>query len=570
MRLPRLPVSSGVLTSAFLLLALLVASSCSAAVASAASASSLSRSAQPVALRLHNLFSGNMTLARSPQRAVMWGTASPGSTVSVTVDGVKSGQADADATGHWTVTLTAHPPAVSTRLVVSDGSAELQLLNVAFGDVFFCSGQSNMQMPLDYSFGSAEEIAHGSDFPNVRLFSMAGNQFAAAPLYESRLSYPTGWVLPSPKTLQYAPGDVFNYFSGVCWYAGKDLYRSINAGKSGADIVPIGLIQGAYAGAGVVPFLSPEGAGKCGAIPPSSLPTQQPTVIYNAMVAPYIKLRISAHLWYQGESDTGNTTRYACTFPALIEDWRAQWKVADLPFIFVMLHPYNGGQGLADIRFVQKAALALPRTAVASAIDLGDLGGPAGQIHPRNKSYVGQRLSLVIQRELYGMNVVSEGPTLDLAAKSPITVTVTPGSPTTVRVELHFSADRASAGLHALQTPNCTQCCSDRRNLASIRLLNDSTNVIYNPTFSIDAVARRLSLTFTTTSTPTAGQVVQVAMSDVQWPQCVLYNDAELPALPLRATALIPSSPTSHRHRRPTRAARLLLQSPTAASARPP
>ena len=85
--------------------------------------------------------------------------------------------------------------------------------------------------------------------------------------------------------------------------------------------------------------------------------------------------------WYQGESDTGNTTRYSCTYPTLIRDWRAKWQLPDLPFYGVVLHPYNGGQGLADIRLVvANAAVALPHTAVANAIDLGDLGGPAGQI----------------------------------------------------------------------------------------------------------------------------------------------------------------------------------------------
>ena len=283
-----------------LLLLLSLASATAATPGSPHSLWSPEPAAAPLAtLRLHNLFSGNMTLARAPERAVMWGTATPGATISITVDGQKSGAAEVDAQGNFTVTLTTHPASVSSTLVVSDGSAELTLRNVAFGDVYFCSGQSNMQMPLDYSFGSAQEIASGADWPNVRLFSMAGNQYANAPLYESRLSYASGWVLPSPKTLQYAPNDVFNYFSGVCWYTGKELYRSINANRSGADVIPIGLIQGAYAGAGVVPFLSPSSANKCGYIPPSSQPTQQTTVIYNAMVAPYIKLRITAVLWYQ-------------------------------------------------------------------------------------------------------------------------------------------------------------------------------------------------------------------------------------------------------------------------------
>ena len=241
----------------------------------------------------------------------------------------------------------------------------------------------------------------------------------------------------------------------------------------------------------------------------------------------------------------GNTTRYACTFPALIEDWRERWRMPELPFFLVMLHPYNGGQGLADIRLVQKAATALPHTAIAAAIDLGDLGGPSGQIHPRNKSLVGHRLSLTIQQHLYHMDVVSAGPTMDRAGRSPFEVTVTSGQPTVVRVKVQFGEGRENAGLHALQTPNCTACCSGGMNLATARLLNVSANVLYYPIHTIDAAARSLTLTFTTSASVLPGQLIALAFEDNQWPQCVLYNDAQLPALPFRANAVIPSSSSS-------------------------
>ena len=125
-------------------------------------------------------------------------------------------RATTDDSGNFTVTLTAHAAALSTTVVVSDGTTTLTLRNVAFGDLLFCSGQSNMQMPLDYSFGSAAEIAYSANYSNIRLYSMAGNQYASSPQYESRMSYAIGWVLPGPKTLQYAPNDVYNYFSRAC------------------------------------------------------------------------------------------------------------------------------------------------------------------------------------------------------------------------------------------------------------------------------------------------------------------------------------------------------------------
>ena len=144
---------------------------------------------------------------------------------------------------------------------------------------------------------------------------------------------------------------------------------------------------------------------------------------------------------------------------------------------------------------------------------------------------------------------------LDASTKSPITVAVTSGRPSTIRVELHFSSDAASEGLYHLQTPNCTACCAGMQNLATVRLLNATGSPAYNPTFSIDRQARVVSLLFNTTVQPEEGELLAINLEDAQWPQCALYNSAQLPALPMRAIAAIPPFAAEDRSRTSPRAA---------------
>ena len=132
------------------------------------------------------------------------------------------------------------------------------------------------------------------------------------------------------------------------------------------------------------------------------------------------------------------------------------------------------------------------------------------------------------------MNVVSNGPTLDFGANFPITVTVSSGVPTIVRTEMQYGMGTNNEGLYHLQTPNCTQCCAGMMNLVSVRLWNVTGTPQFNPTFTVSAATRSVTLNFTTTADVKVGQLVQVALADAQWPQCLLYNGANLPVLPLR------------------------------------
>jgi sialate O-acetylesterase len=138
----------------------------------------------------------------------------------------------------------------------------------------------------------------------------------------------------------------------------------------------------------------------------------QPTALYNAMVAPEIKYAIKGFCWYQGESNAGKPAEYAQLLPALIADWRAKWQQGTLPFLYVQLPgfmDYNyqpSESGWAVLRESQLSALSVPNTAMAVAIDLGEWN----DIHPDNKKDVGERLALAALKTAYGENIVSSGP----------------------------------------------------------------------------------------------------------------------------------------------------------------
>jgi len=138
---------------------------------------------------------------------------------------------------------------------------------------------------------------------------------------------------------------------------------------------------------------------------------QAPSVLYDAMIAPLVAFRIKGVIWYQGEANTKRAAQYRALFPGLIRDWRSQWGY-DFPFLFVQLAGYGpdmsqpADYAWAQLREAQTAALALPGTGMAVAIDIGD----AADIHPRNKQAVAHRLALAAERVAYAQPIVAAGP----------------------------------------------------------------------------------------------------------------------------------------------------------------
>ena len=388
--------------------------------------------------KLPGILSSHMVLQRDRPIHV-WGWAAPGEKVSVTLH-VISRDTVANRLGDWSVFLPPEAAGGPYQLTVAAGN-QLVLDDVSIGDVWFASGQSNMEMPLKGFPGAplknqAEEIAHASQ-PQIRLLHIP-NKAADFPLRDTNAS----WTVCSPETAAT--------FSAVAYFFGREL--------AAREHVPIGLIDSTWGGtvaeawvslesiaadAGLMPVFATraqmmkeqaeaaailakerredQAARQAGQTPPPHAwrpdpASWAPAALFNAMVAPVVDYAIKGVIWYQGESNSrqGFAPVYGKLFPALIADWRAQWHEGDFPFLFVQISSFgsNGSEGWATIREAQRRTLSVANTAMAVTIDVGD----PDNVHPADKQTVGARLALAARAIAYGENVEYSGPLFRQAA----------------------------------------------------------------------------------------------------------------------------------------------------------
>jgi sialate O-acetylesterase len=330
-----------------------------------------------------------------------------------------------------------------------EGKNSIILKNVMVGEVWICSGQSNMEFTLQKSDGGEEEISK-ADFPLIRIFIVKHK------VAETPLQFCDGeWQICSPKTI--------SQFSGVAYFFGKNLLKELN--------VPIGLIQTTWGGSPAEAWMSKEAliteavfkpiltrwdkkmqeypllleefnrneqklidawkvdsadAVNKGMAPPRrpSKPDgpgtrNQPAGLFNGMIFPLAPFSFQGVIWYQGEANASRANQYRKLFPALIKNWRALWSEGDFPFFFVQLpnlnrEPEPSKSGWAELREAQLMTLTLPNTSMAVTIDIGD----PTNLHPTNKSDVGFRLSLIALSKVYNKEEISfSGPIYNSSRK---------------------------------------------------------------------------------------------------------------------------------------------------------
>lgn len=391
-------------------------------------------------VRLPAVFGDHMVLQRDEPVAV-WGWASPRGRVSLSIDG-QHVEARAGADSTWQVTIPAMGAGGPYTLTVA-GADTITLSDVLVGEVWIASGQSNMEWPLARSRDSVTE-ANAADYPNIRIFRVThGVSYRAETDVDA-----DGWSSVSPETI--LP------FSAVGYFFGRKLHEELS--------IPIGLIQTTWGGTPAEAWTSAAGLR---AVPdfgellatvesraaqgtaPEALeasgedtrpipPQRQVTTLFNAMVAPLVPFTMRGVIWYQGEANAGRAHQYRMLFPTMIDDWRRQWGQGDFPFLFVQLANFRARQQnpvepetWPELREAQSLTLALPNTAQAVTIDIGE----ADDIHPRNKQDVGLRLALAALNTVYRQDVVYSGPTFR-------NMTVEDG-----RIRLHF--DHVGGGLVA-------------------------------------------------------------------------------------------------------------------------
>ncbi len=391
-------------------------------------------------VKLPALVSDNMVLQQGRQVAI-WGTADAGEQVTVSIAG-QTQNATADSSGQWKVALEPMKKGGPLEMTVA-GKNTITIHNVLVGEVWVCSGQSNMEFALwnHGVFGGAknfdEEVA-AANYPMIHLF-IVKKAVAATPQTDVQGQ----WVVTSPETA--------GNFSAVGYFFGRDLYRAMK--------FPVGLIDTTWGGTEAEAWTSDaaleadpdlkvvadswrqriadfphaleqyeqslpdweksaedaETNGKV-AVPMPTAPRDprsyawRDSGLWNGMVAPLTPYAIAGAIWYQGESNAPFAYQYRNVFSTMIKQWRSSWGEGDFPFLFVQLASFTVGAETnntwAVLRESQEKTLALPKTGMAVAIDIGE----SHDIHPKNKQDVGKRLALAAEGVAYGRKIEYRGP----------------------------------------------------------------------------------------------------------------------------------------------------------------
>lgn len=301
----------------------------------------------------------------------------------------------ADAEGRFEIVFPAQRAGLGAELTVTCGVEQRVLRDVAFGDLWIASGQSNMEWTSRQLGLAGEDLAGASD-PGVRLLRVE-RATAAAPL----ATLGGRWQRSSPQ--------VALEFSAVGFHFARELRQ-----RTGR---PIGIVLAAWGGTPAEAWMprtaleADERFAPILARAPHE-PAWGAAALYHGMIHPLLGCRPRGVIWYQGESNADRAEQYAPLFQSLIASWREAFGASELPFLWVQLAnfgaraPTPGESAWAELREAQAAALALPATGMAVAIDVGD----ADDIHPRDKATVALRLALEAERVAYGRDTVSRGP----------------------------------------------------------------------------------------------------------------------------------------------------------------
>lgn len=338
---------------------------------------------------LPSVFADNMVLQQNSTVAI-WGWSDPGETVKIVAgwnekDTIK---VKANNSSKWTTTIKtigAGGP-YSIRIL---GSSRVELKNVMLGEVWICSGQSNMEWSVNAKIINGEEEAAKANHPNIRIFHV---QKIGAEYPQENCN--ATWTVCSPETMRAT--------SAVGYFFARELQQKLN--------VPIGIIVSAWGGTPAEVWIEKSRIEKNATLNNHKYNEKfdwwpgTPGTLYNSMIAPLVPYGIAGAIWYQGESNCGNYQIYAQLMKTLIENWRADFK-KDFPFYLVQIAPYTyGDKGTSEYLREQQELITktVPNTGMVVVSDLVD---NVKDIHPRNKVDVGKRLANYALAETYKQNI---------------------------------------------------------------------------------------------------------------------------------------------------------------------
>jgi len=470
----------------------------------------------PAAVTPAAVFSDNMVLQQG-QPVPVWGWADDGEVVTVKFRNQQLSTTARNLAWHVKLgKLKAGGPDVFT---LTAKSGTIQFTNVLVGDVWVCSGQSNMEWPMSRAFEPAADLASATN-AQIRVFNVRKNRLEAPTTVVKAT-----WELCSPQSIEG--------FSAVGYYFGRDLQRTRRG--------PVGLIGTYWGGTPAEAWMSREAfeinpryvkeilepsaaadknwrqatavfenekadAEKAGTKVTKPAPGRPWAAgeLYNGMIAPLIPYAIKGAIWYQGESNAGRAEQYRTLFPDMIRCWRRDWGQGDFTFLAVQLAPFQAAKAQpadstwAELREAQLLATqVLPNVGLAVITDVGD----AKDIHPKWKQPVGERLALSARAIAYGEKNEFSGPVYrrcEIKGEQAI---------------LHF--DHARQGLEARggELKGFAICGEDKKFVWAKAEIVGATVVV---------------------SSPEVAQPVAVRYGWADFPEVNLWNKAGLPASPFR------------------------------------
>lgn len=349
-------------------------------------------------VKLPALFSDNMVLQQQSEVA-LWGSAKPRATLTVSTSwDKKKYKTTIDDAGKWKLKVATPAAGGPYEVSISDGTT-LTLRNVLIGEVWVCSGQSNMEMPMkgfkgQPVLGSNEDILRSKN-PSIRFITVPRSSHI-----EPQADFKGQWSEAAPESVAE--------FSATAYYFGSLLQELLN--------VPVGLISVSYGGSKVEAWmheswLKPFDIKGIPVVKDSiKVPNKTPTVLYNAMLHPVIGYTMKGCIWYQGESNYTAPAQYEKLFETMVHEWRGSWGLGDFPFYYAQIAPFNYATYTADapgkelnsalLREAQcKAMNTIPNCGMAILMDTGE----KDCIHPARKKEAGHRLAYWALAKTYGV-----------------------------------------------------------------------------------------------------------------------------------------------------------------------
>ena len=352
-------------------------------------------------VKLPAIVSSNMVLQRNTT-VELWGWADANEKITIKTSWLKQAiKIEADNNGNWRFAVKTTTSKKPQTIKIKSKESDITLENILFGEVWLCSGQSNMRRSLkghngQPTFGGLEATAKAAN-SNLRLFTV---DLAASKTPLKDVGKHTAWQQASPSSVVT--------FSAVAYFFGQQLQEILD--------VPVGLIHTSWGGSSVQAWISKEVMSdyqkiNLDEVDISHRTNRIPSALFNAMINPLTSYTIKGAIWYQGEANRKEPEKYKKLFPAMVKDWRKRWEIGDFPFYYVQIAPFMYGdndvfQSVDNSAFIRETQLQcldlIPNSGIAITMDIGD----DYCIHPPRKKEVADRLLFNALNQTYGYDAV--------------------------------------------------------------------------------------------------------------------------------------------------------------------